>query len=163
MSDTIKILKKVKIAEDGLFDVNAIYGAIMDWLGSNDYDVGEDKNLTKHTPNGAEIKMKFYAERNLDGYYRIMFDIKIFANHVKKVKVNGQELDRGHIEVIINNALVKDYRNRFDKGPFKKFLQHFYDNYLKKKKQEAYEDKADAEGKMLVCAVKEAFNFYKTP
>ena len=70
-------------------------------------------------------------------------------------------MNKGNNEIIFNSTLLKDYENKWDNSPVKRFVREIYDTYFIRGKIGDYKAELYAEVYELIDEVKAFLNMYK--
>ncbi len=150
-----------RVIQEGPFDINLIYKNLKDWFSLHKYDYTEVENTTNFKPKGVEIKLKMRGEREVTEYYKFVIDVAFLILETEKVKIKDKMLDQGKLEARIAVRLDLDYRRRFEKSKFAKFIRFVYHNYIIKKQiGKEYAGKAYGEGMSLFETLKDSIGLY---
>lgn len=121
-----------KIKYNGIVDFAEFYKFCYDWLKEETgLDISEDKYSEKIAGDSKNIDIEWSGERELTDYFK--FEAKVSFRVVgltnveiseagKKIKTN-----KGSIEVSIKGNLLRDYKGKFEKSGFQKFLRSIYE------------------------------------
>ena len=105
----------------GIFDYEKLYLGIYDWLKDHYYDTSETYKH-KMTPSGAEVELKYTAERKESEFlkYSVVVELKLWGLQdievVKEGKKQKLNKARGSVEIFMTVTL--DYNSEFDKSEF---------------------------------------------
>lgn len=117
------IAKKKVLIKSGTFNMQDIYKKIKSKAESMDYLFVEKAQETKFSKYGQELKLDFYLDKEFDFFGKVEISIVLDFNGVSKLK-NG--LDTGNCVVSIEGKQVLDYKNRWGKQSFTRFLFPLY-------------------------------------
>src|SRR3989344_4408816 len=103
------------IREVAIFDFHQLATVMKKWCKALHYDYTETAHELKDTDVGTEIKIKWFADREVthDIQYNVKLGIK--AKYLTKVKVEGKMLYSGDIEITIWSWIEVDWRDSFEK------------------------------------------------
>jgi len=131
---------------NSMFSVSTLLYDMKSLLEDKGYTFVEKEQSVKDGKYGREIVFKVEGEKEIDEFAKtqIMFDCE-FEN-LKKIKLNNVVLDKGDLFIVIKGGTVYDYKNKWGKNSFSKFLFGLYMRYFYgKKAKEKYIDKLDDE------------------
>lgn len=152
---------KNRIVHEGPFDINLIYKVVKDWFSKHKYDYTELENTVNFKPKGAEIKLRMRGERAVTSYYKFTINVNFLILETEKVKIKDKTLDSGWLEMRMDVSLELDYRKRFEKTKFAKFIRFLYNNYIIKDQiNSEYGGKAYSEGMNVFETIKGALELY---
>ncbi len=117
------ISKKNLVITAGTFDIKEIYKKIKSKVGDMRYLFVEKAQETKFTKYGQEVKLDFYLDKEFDFFGKCGITINLEFESVNKTK-NG--LDKGNCIISIEGKQTLDYKNRWGKTPFSRFLFSLY-------------------------------------
>ena len=139
-------LSSTKIKYGGIFDFAAFYKFCWDWLRDEvGLNMSEEKYKEKLSGDSKKLEIKWVGFRDMTDYFR--FEMEITFNIVgltnveimhegKKIKTN-----KGEIEVGVKGTLVRDYKSKFEKTAFQKFLRAIYEKTVIHARIEQFEEK----------------------
>lgn len=123
-----------KIAQDSVFRFKDLYKFAYEWLVDEEYLVSEKNYKEKVTPGGKDIEFEWMIFKKINDYIKFNMNMKWRVLGIQDVEVseNGgkRKMDKGRIEVKITATLERDYENKWETSPFKKFMRGIYDTYL---------------------------------
>lgn len=152
---------KNRVIQEGPFDISLIYKTLKDWFEKHNYTYSELENTTNFKPKGAEIKIKMKGEREVTEYYKFTINIAFLILETEKVKVKDKVMDQGKLEAREDVTLEMDYKKKFEKSKFAKFIRFIYNNYIIKGQIEhEYGGKSYEEGMSLFETLKETIGLY---
>ncbi|MAF35625.1 hypothetical protein CL622_00725 [archaeon] len=147
---------KTRLTHKGLFDLNAIYEAMVGYLNSKGYDVTEKENADKSARRGKEITIKINADKKVT--HHLEFEAKIVLDTYETITEGA--LKRGQIVIRIEHGINVDYNKRWQGSKFFDFILYIYNNYIYIGKIREQVDKADAEFNELMDVTKEALGMH---
>ncbi|MCL5018653.1 MAG: hypothetical protein M1416_02730 [Candidatus Pacearchaeota archaeon] len=124
-----------KIKYGGVVNFGAFYKFCYDWLkDETGLTLSEDKYGEKLSGDSKNIDVDWTGTRELTDYFK--FEAKVSFKVIgltsieitqdgKKIKTN-----KGSIEVGIKGTLLKDYKGKFEKTAFQKFLRGVYEKLV---------------------------------
>jgi len=150
-----------RVVQEGPFDINMIYKKLKEWFENHHYEYSETENTTNLKPKGANLKIKMKGERLVTEYYKFTININFQILDTEKVKIKDKVLDYGNLEAREEVILELDYKKKFDKSKFGKFIRFVYNNYIIKQQiLSEYCGKAYGEGMSLFETLKDAIGLY---
>jgi len=151
----------LKAKRVGIFNLKETYRVLYEWLLHEGYEVYEKSYIeTLQTGGTKEVDINWDAIKKYSDYFEFLIAIRF--NPVKmtnvEVEVDGvkQKMNQGDFAVEFKCALIKDYDDKWDSNPFSRALRRFYDNYIVRERQEAYETKLVMEMDRLLEYTKES-------
>ena len=135
MSTTRTLLNNQKIKFNGVFDLEALYTHMHDWLTARGFSLQEKKYKEKHKGENREFEIEWSAVKEVDEYSKYTISTT-FAIGVKdiSVDVDGEKKTRqqGNIEIYVTVDLTLDREDAWESTPLIKFFKTFYEKYLYK-------------------------------
>jgi hypothetical protein len=122
-----KVYERILTRYDGLFDLDGLYAAVIDWAKENGYMWHEADY--KHKPKG-EIEWKWAMEKNVTEYIRYKYNFKIHMWDSAEVKVEGRSkpMSKGRIYIYLTPSIDSDWQNKYSSGG--RFAQWLGKQYL---------------------------------
>ena len=145
MSEKDKI-SSTKIKYNGIVNFADFYKFCYDWLrDETGLLISEDKYAEKLAGDSKNVDVEWSGFRNMTDYFR--FEVKVTFKVIgltnveitqdgKKIKTN-----KGSVEVSIKGTLVRDYKSKFEKSAFHKFLRAIYEKTVIHARVEQFEEK----------------------
>jgi hypothetical protein len=132
------------IYKSGVFDLDAVYGAIRKWYAENNFVPFEDAYKAKTKEGGFEFTNDWRAVRNITNYIRYWVNVEIKGWKVTDVEVavKGKKVKRkkARIRLRVYSELETDWEERWSSSPILEKFRVFYEKYiLKKKIEDVYE------------------------
>jgi hypothetical protein len=116
-----------EIRYSGLFDMDGLYAAVVDW--AKNYGYMWHEKTYKHkvpSPRGAEQEFEWNLTKDVTHYYRYSIKFKIHAYEMKEilVDVRGKKkaLTNGRIYLKISGKLDWDWQKTYTGSPFRRKL-----------------------------------------
>jgi len=135
-----------KIKNTGPVNFKEFYRFCYDWLtDETNLIVAEEKYVEKMTGESKNIDISWNAWRKITDYFK--FEIKITWRIIGlkdiEVQKDGRKikLNEGAIEIKVKASLVRDYKGKFEKSAFNKFLRGIYEKWVIPSRVEQFEDK----------------------
>jgi len=135
-----------KITYTGVFSFKDFYQFCYDWLTEETgLKITEDKYGEKISGNAKNIEVKWTGKREVTDYFRFDAKIKFLIKGLVDVEAtqNGVKVktNQGYVELKAEGLLVRDYKGKFEKSAFGKFLRSIYEKWVIPARIEEYEDK----------------------
>lgn len=132
---------------NGIFNFSELYQFAYDWLveETDIENLIETKYAEKLVGDAKNIDVIWEGHRELTDYFR--FDIKVTFKIImlKKVEINknGQKIqtNTGDCKITIKGTLVRDYKGKFEKTGFMKFLRSIYEKWVIASRVDQFEGK----------------------
>lgn len=130
----------------GIFDLEAVYKAVYDWLKSRGFEIHETKFKTYERPHGREHQIDWTAWSNETDFVRNWIDVHWRFIDVVELDVvkdgKKKKLSKCLADVKIQHYIEFDYSERFVKTVFQMHVLNFLQGWLFKKKIDTlWEDK----------------------
>ncbi len=129
MVKEIKLVDKKININDGTFKVDELYKGLKKKVESIGWFIAEKEQSQKSSKYGNEIKFSFIAGKEFDYFGKVEAEIELNFENLKKAK----GYDFGDLAFTMKATQKLDYKNRWGKNPFSKFL---FEIYLRLKKEE---------------------------
>ncbi len=146
MVDEKKIVDKKLVVTSGTFNIDKLYKGIKQKSEELDYFFVEREHGSKPSKYGDEVKFDFLLHKELDYFGKVEVEIELLFENLKKTKTG----DSGDFNLKIKSTQKLDYRNRWGRNKFYKFL---FGLYLKIKKE-------DFKQKYTIQIIKETGEIY---
>lgn len=145
------------ITHDGLFDMDGFYEKVKAWYFRRKYDYTEKEIQMKHKAQGIEFVFTFLGDREIDEYMKFHIDFRVFSIRTRKVK----EGYVGWIKINIMAYVELDWKNQWQKTPWKRFLFRVYNNFIIKDRiQRTWEGKLYGELLEVIGIAKSCLKAY---
>ena len=130
----------------GPFELRALIQAIRNWILNEHYDVLEPSYKHKVGADGADVEVKFEAERKETSYikFKIKAELRIIGMKDVEVVRNNEKakMQHGRVQANVSGTLELDYQKQFEANSFMKGLRDFYNKFIfKQKVEEDYWDR----------------------
>jgi len=136
---------KQTIKKKGYYNFIDFYTFCYSFLKNEGYKVKENEYTEKMSDFGKELLIDWEAEKEVNDYFKNVIYVKwhILGQNDAEVERDGkkEKMNKGEIKVVISADLVKDYEDRWEKSPFKKFLRGIYDKNVIRTTTVEYEDR----------------------
>jgi len=120
-------MKRFILKYNGLFDLDGMYAAVIDW--SKNYGYMWHEADYKQKPNG-ELEIKWIIDKHVTEYisYYILFKVHIWDLVEEKITVDGKEknLSKARMYIWIDGTLIYDWQNKFGGSKIAKKLGEWY-------------------------------------
>jgi hypothetical protein len=135
-----------KIKYGGVVNFSEFYKFCYDWLkDQTGLTLAEEKYSEKLSGDSKNIDIEWTGTREMTDYFK--FEAKVvfmiigltsieITQDGKKVKTN-----KGSVEVSIKGTLLKDYKGKFEKTAFQKFLRGIYEKMVIPSRVDEYQTK----------------------
>ncbi len=118
----------------GLYDFNALYTMMAEWLKQRGFWYRETKYKHTGDPTGAEVELTLEAERKITDYYKYDITIEFHIWDMRNVELNveGKKkvMQHGRMYINLNAEMTLDWQGRWSKTSFTKFLRDFYNKHI---------------------------------
>ncbi len=140
--DTISLVIKYK----GVFDIDALYKTIYDWLISRGYQVHESKFKSIDKSSNREYQLDWGAFRKVTEFVMAWIYVHYQFCDTKTFEVvkDGEKktLTKGLVFIRLRHELEYDYSHRFTKSPLHTHITKFFKDWMYRKKIDTlWEDK----------------------
>lgn len=140
-----KDVNVITLRYEGLFDLDGLYAAIVDWCKNYGY-MWHEKTY-KHkvpTPRGAEQEFAWDMEKEVTDFvhYRILIEAHIWDMLEVEVDVGGKKkiLSNARIELIIKGAINFDWQKKFKGSEVKELAYKVYTSVMRRELEVTYID-----------------------
>lgn len=137
-------LPVIRVRYTGLFDFEALYGAIIDWCKNYEYEWQEESYKHK-VPNvkGAEQEWYWFANKDVTDYihYHIDFYPRVWDMTEVEIAKDGKKkmLTSGRIEIVIIGSVELDWQKKF-KGKWGERFGKWYAKIMRRDIEGIYID-----------------------
>jgi len=127
----------------GVWDMQDLIEFMVSFFSQRKYKIHELKHILKHpSPFGVDIKNMWHATRDIEEYYKAVFDIYIHQTDVHDIEVvmkDGEKrtFTKGKLWVQFVAKVETDYQGKFEEKAFWLNVRNFYHRYVLWKKIEA--------------------------
>jgi hypothetical protein len=134
MAEKDKIFSS-KIKYNGIFDFAAFYKFCYDWLKEETgLSLSENKYAEKLSGDSKSITVDWTGTREMSDYFKFEAKISFSVSGLTTVEItqDGKKIktNKGSIEIGINGTLLRDYKGKFEKTGFQKFLRGIYEKMV---------------------------------
>jgi hypothetical protein len=134
MAEKDKIFSS-KIKYNGIFDFAAFYKFCYDWLKEETgLSLSENKYAEKLAGDSKSITVDWAGTREISDYFKFEAKISFSVSGLTTVEItqDGKKIktNKGSIEIGINGTLVRDFKGKFEKSGFEKFLRGIYERMV---------------------------------
>jgi hypothetical protein len=135
-----------KIKYSGVVNFAEFYKFCYDWLkDQTGLTLSEDKYAEKLSGDSKNIDIDWTGTREMTDYFK--FEAKVSFKVVGLTSIeltqDGRKIktNKGSIEVSIKGTLLKDYKGKFEKTAFQKFLRGVYEKFVIPSRVDEYQGK----------------------
>ncbi|OIO40258.1 hypothetical protein AUJ10_03725 [Candidatus Pacearchaeota archaeon CG1_02_31_27] len=151
-----------KVKYGGIFDFKDAYTFLSNWFIDEDYVLEEEKYTEKVGESGKYVEVKWNAWKKISDYFKFEIKVKweIFNMTTVEIEKGGKKikLNKGGNEVDFKGYLVRDWENKWETTPWKKFMRSVYDRFIIRARLEDYEFEVLEETKEAVEQLKAYFS-----
>lgn len=124
-----------RVKYSGIFSVKDFYLFCHKWLTEEiGIDISEDKYSEKLTGDTKKIEVKWSGDKELTDYFRFDIKVEFLMYDLKKVEITKEstkvETNSGTVDLKVKGILTKDYKGKFEKSAFNKFLRSIYEKWV---------------------------------
>jgi hypothetical protein len=124
-----------KIKYDGIFQFDGFYQFCYDWItGEMGMLLAEKKYKEKLSGESKNLEIEWKAEKEMTDYFKFEIEVSFkiigltkieITEGTKKIKTN-----KGSVEMTMKGNLLRDYKGKFEKSGFQKFLRGIYEKMV---------------------------------
>ena len=145
MVDKILLLPS-KARKIGLFDFKETYRISLEWLMDEGYMVTETLYKEDVKPDGSkEVDVLWEATKTISDYFKFLITIRFHPVPMTTIEteIDGvkQKVNKGDFTIEYKCFLIRDPSGQWGDNSFIKTLKRYYDSFMVKERQEAYEAK----------------------
>ena len=134
---TIPVASKMTVQYNGLFDLDGLYAAIIDWAKHYGYMWHEiDYKHKVPQPTGAEQEWRWMLTKNVTEYLQFEIEFKVHSWDLREVEVvvNGKKkaLSNARISLVMSGRIITDWQKRFSGSRFREWLGKTYERLIDK-------------------------------
>lgn len=135
-----------KIKYRGIFSFKDFYNFCYDWLiNETGLLISEDKYKEKLVGDSKNIEIEWAGKREVTDYFKFECEVsfKVIGLANTEITQNGKKVktNTGEIEITVKGILVKDYKGKFEKTGFQKFLRGVYEKTVIPSRIEEFQKK----------------------
>ncbi len=140
-----------KIKYNGIFNFPDFYKFCYNWLvEETELTMNEDKYSEKIMGDSKNIEIKWKGTKEVTDYFKFEIKADFRINGLTKVEINQEgikvQTNRGSVEVKVTGTLLRDYKGKFERDAFRKFLRSIYEKWVIPSRVEQFEHKITSEG-----------------
>jgi hypothetical protein len=148
-----------KIKYRGVVDFSEFYKFSYNWLkDETGLIIAEDKYSEKLSGDSKKIDIKWTGVREMTDYFKFEAEVvfKIVGLTSIEITRDGKKVktNQGEIEVSVKGALVKDYKGKFEKTAFQKFLRGIYEKTVIPSRVNEYQEKVNGDCEEFLAQAK---------
>lgn len=138
------------IKYSGIFTFAEFYKFCHEWLTEETgLGISEDKYEEKLSGESKNIIVEWSGNRKLTDYFRFDMKVSFAVGGLTNVEINqgGAKIrtNKGSIKLAIKGILVRDYKGKFERSAFNKFMRGIYEKWVITSRIEEFEDKIASE------------------
>ena len=161
MVKEINISENKIVIKDGVFSLKQIHKEIKELIEELGYGFVEKQQTNKPKKYGAERKIDFLAEKQIDDFAKFEITVNFFIEYLKILKKGDLILDNGEGIITVKSKLTLDFGNKWSKNEFSRFLFKLYIGFLKKSEIEnKYVAPLSEDVKVIYSKIKELMQYY---
>ena len=132
---------------NGIFSFPDFYKFCYDWLKEETLfeKLIENKYEEKLTGESKKIIVEWTGEKKLTDYFRFDMKLKFTIDNLTNVEINqgGAKVktNQGSAKIEVKGILVRDYKGKFERSAFNKFMRGIYEKWVITPRIEEFEDK----------------------
>jgi len=135
-----------KVKYSGIFPFSDFYKFSYMWLTDEmGLDVIEDKYVEKIKGTSKDIEISWKGSKEVTDYFKYDVGVKIVITGMTDVEVVQDKvktkMNKGSVEVKISSSLLRDYKGKFERSGFQKFLRSIYEKWVIPSSIGEYSDK----------------------
>jgi hypothetical protein len=135
-----------KVKYGGVFSFPDFYKFTYDWLKDETaLIISEDKYKEKITGDEKKIEIEWTGTREMTDYFKFQAEVSFRITGMKNVEImqDGKKIkmNKGEVEITVNGFLIRDYKSKFEKSAFHKFLRAIYEKGIISARIEQFEEK----------------------
>ncbi len=130
----------------GIFNFPDFYKFCYDWLVEEfELFLIETKYVEKLKGDSKEIDIEWEGVKEVTDYFKWQVKVVFKILGLKKIEIerNGvkEKTNEGNVKMSIKGILLRDYKGKFEKNAFQKFLRAIYEKWIIPSRIEEYEEK----------------------
>jgi hypothetical protein len=139
-----------KMKFTGVFKFGDFYQFCYDWLrDETQLIITEKKYSEKIVGDGKNLEIEWNGTRELTDYFKLEVDVKFRILNLKDVEISEggrkMKMDSGILEMDIKGTLVRDYKGKFEKNWFQKFIRAIYEKGVISARIEQFQEKINSD------------------
>lgn len=139
-----------KVKYNGIFDFADFYKFCYQWLKEEmELSLSENKYAEKLSGDSKNIDIEWVGTREVTDYFKFEAKVKFRILGLTNVEItqNGRKkkINSGSVEIEVTGTLIRDYKGRFEKTGFQKFLRAIYEKAVIPSRIKEFQDKVFGE------------------
>ena len=143
-ADSLQVIKSLKIAFKGIFDMTDLYKQMKFWLNNKNYgdenkDFKENVYVERLKGDSKQIEIKWITEKKVSDYFKNQIVITFFVVGLKDSETDWKgrkvKTNQGDIEINLSANLITNANGRWNN---KSLMKRFYDRFVVKDRIENY-------------------------
>ncbi len=121
-----------KMKYEGIYNLKEFYRFCYDWLkDETGLLLMEDKYKEKIKGEGKDVEIVWTGIREVTDYFKfeVKVEFRILGLTEVEITQNGKKVktNKGSVEVGVKGSVCRDYKGKFEKNAFQKFLRGIYE------------------------------------
>jgi hypothetical protein len=139
-----------KVKFDGVFLFSSFYKFCYEWIrDETGLLISENKYKEKLSGDSKNIEIEWVGVKELTDYFKFEMKVTFTLVGLTNVEISqgNQKIktNKGSVEVAVKGTVIKDYKGKFEKTAFLKFLRGIYEKTVIPARIEDIEGKQIAE------------------
>ena len=132
MAETDFIIKGLTVSYSGIFNLKELYKYIKRWLKESGsfQEINEKLYQEEHKQELKTTTIKVDAKKKVDDYTKFIIKVTIKGSDYEDVKADGKSMQKGSLKIELNAEMEKDYQEKWEEAPSRKFFRGLYDRFL---------------------------------
>ena len=132
MAETDFIVKGLTVKYSGVFNLKELYKYIKRWLKETGsfQDINEKLYQEEEKEDLRTTTIKVDSKKKVDDYTKFIIKTTIKASDYEDVEVDGKKMQKGDLKIEFNAEMEKDYQEKWEEAPSRKFFRGLYDRFL---------------------------------
>lgn len=124
-----------KLKYDGIFNFESFYNFCYKWLEEETgLNMSEKKYKEKLSGDSKNLEIEWVGNKELTDYFKFEMEVKFNIIGLTKVEISEGskkiKTNKGSVEISIKGTLIRDYKGKFEKDGFQKFLRGIYEKMV---------------------------------
>jgi len=131
----------------GIFSFKDFYKFCYDWLkDETGLAVFSEKKYKEQLSGDAKkIEIAWIGERELTDYFKLKIEVNFLVIGLTEIEITKDnkkiKTNKGSVEMKIAGSLVRDYKGKFEKTAFQKFLRGVYEKLVIPSRVDEFQEK----------------------
>ncbi len=124
-----------KVGYTGVLSFKELYLFCYRWITEETgLDLMETKYSEKIVSKGKNLEIFWDGTKDLTDYFRFKARIEFWTYNMEDTEINDGgvkiKANKGKVEIKVKAELIRDYKGKFERDAFRKFLRSIYEKWV---------------------------------